>query len=132
MTTSPRWLLVAGFVMLIAAAPFNAGCSFLLVDGPPPPEKREYPFYCSRSMAHPLLDVLGAGLAFAAYGHFSDDDDGSPGVEPSRRNDAAVSLALVPILVVSTVVGIHRVTECRSAMDAQAQNPPRPEGSASR
>ena len=120
--TSPRWRLGAAFVVLTTAAPLNAGCSFLLVDGPPPPEKRDYPFYCSRSMTYPILDGIAAPLSLLWLNRSLDRDDEPPGQRQlSRNNEAALSAGLTALFIASAAFGVHWVAQCRSAMDAQAQ-----------
>jgi hypothetical protein len=111
----------------LALTPVGSGCSFLLVDGPPPPDKRDYRFYCSRSEAYPVADGIAAGssLGWLAY-TASKDDPRDQGVTASRRSEIALGLGLFALFVASAVVGNNWVSECRAAMDEQARNPPAP------
>lgn len=108
---------------LALAGPIAGGCSFLLVDGPPPPEKREYRFYCTRSALYPALDGLGTALSLArlAYVHEMDPADG-PEVEIFSRTHLGWNAILIGVYAASAIAGGLWVSECRSAMDTWSVN----------
>jgi hypothetical protein len=104
---------------LALAGPTAGGCSFLLVDGPPPPEKREYRFYCTRSALYPALDGLGAALSGArlAYVYEMDPAAGRE-AEIFSRTHLGWNAVLIAVYFVSAIAGGLWVSDCRSAMDA--------------
>ncbi len=104
---------------LAIVAPVTSGCSFLLVDGPPPADKREYRFYCTRSPLFPALDALGTVLSAARLAYVYDmEPDNQAGSELFRREYVSWNAGLIALYLASAVAGSSWVSSCRSAMDA--------------
>jgi hypothetical protein len=120
--------ILAGLLAL-SILPATGGCSFLLVDGPPPPDKRDMRFYCTRSIAIPVVDGIGVGLSAVGLARvMSENAADYEGGARGQRNDALLIAGLLGALAASSVVGALWVTDCRAAMNAYDQAPPRAAG----
>jgi hypothetical protein len=115
----PRTAVTVG--LLVTALAAGPGCSFLLVDGPPPadvPPPKD--FVCTTSDVVPAADALAA-LAVVVHevGGAGKPDREWTGVALSLDHQAMLAFALMTAFAASAFVGHERVRECREATAAR-------------
>jgi hypothetical protein len=110
-------------VMLVCASLSGSGCSFVFVEGPPPPERRVGLVRCTTSSVAPVIDlVLVAMQAFRFFQAATEN-------EVEYRSDKGVSrevgiwssLAFGTLYTSSAIWGFNTVSHCREVKDVEEQ-----------
>ncbi len=109
--------------MLVCASLSGSGCSFVFVEGPPPPERRVGLVRCTTSSVAPVIDlVLVAMQAFRFF-------QAATGDEVEYQNDMGISreigiwssLAFGTLYTSSAIWGFNTVSHCREVKDVEEQ-----------
>jgi hypothetical protein len=111
-------------ILLLGLLP-SSGCSFVLVDGPPPASASAMQVECTTSRVAPIVDTIVAiaqvyTIGFAATA--SDAEYESRGVKISRGWDVVAGAAVLGLFGASAVVGYGRVNDCRRAKAEEASD----------
>ncbi len=101
----PRSGVVLGVLWALVVAPGGAGCSFVLVDKPPPRAARTPGFTCTQSPRWPATDI---GLALAGLGESV--------YAVSKGSTAWPGLVAAAIFSASAATGVYKVNACNRAL----------------
>jgi len=108
-------------VALGAALAGTAGCSFVLVQGPPSGQQKLPSVTCTRGNAVPILDAAVAGVGLYSGMMLGILDERSSGWVVGAKAAGTAMLATGVVFGVSSIVGFTRTSHCRAAQREATQ-----------
>ena len=118
----PRSLLLS--LVLVCAQVSGSGCSFVFVEGPPPPARRVGLVKCTTNGAAPVIDL--AMVALQVFGFFraatGDEVEYRTDEGISRETGIWLSLGLGTIYTSSAIWGINSIGACRDVKEVEEQD----------
>ncbi len=112
-----RLLTAAALGAALAGA---AGCSFVLVQGPPAGHEKLQAVRCTRGNAVPILDAAVAGVGLYTGMMLGILDERSAGWAVGSREAGTAMLGTGIVFGISSLVGFNRTRHCRAAQRVTA------------
>ncbi|HEY4394180.1 MAG TPA: hypothetical protein VGP64_08960 [Polyangia bacterium] len=123
MPPQSRHVLVATLILASAAG----GCSFALVNGPPPEHRQLSFFGCTSSNTIPTLDLAVGALSVVDAVVAGSGGGPSNSTTGSNKGDAITFAATAALLGASAAYGYKKTAECRTAeAELVRRTPPAP------
>jgi len=105
-------------LMVAACLGGGSGCSILFAKGPPERLEPHEPIRCSRSYALPVVDgIITALQVLRTLYAVSRDDRDYNGMPITRPADIGFGVGFSTLFLISTGVGISRVSDCNELFD---------------
>lgn len=119
----PRSSLGPLSTILLALVGAGPGCSFMLVEAPPPEVRSGTVLTCSQSYGWPLLDTALAGYEGVRTGlALSRSSADYRGALFTRGEDLGSSLASLALFGLSAAYGYVKVNGCNAAIEESAKH----------
>jgi hypothetical protein len=118
--------------LVAVTAVCSAGCSFVLVSGPPSEPTERTPdaaSRCTSSVLHPVLDTVGAGIGALNIGIAADASPGKVswyGVEMDADTGMGLGIAQLGVYGAAAVYGYIQTARCRSLREELKHAPDEP------
>ena len=110
-------------LVLVCALASGGACSFVFVEGPPPPERRLGLVKCSTSSAAPVLDLVVVALQVVGFFRAATGNEVEYRSDTgfSRETGIWLSLGFGTLYTSSAIWGFNTVGACRDVKDVEEQ-----------